>query len=200
MSSYADIITVRSSQKRQKNLSLITTIFATTAFILMWLGNIRCHFIQFKAVSGIYEPFSLEFGIWYYIYLSIYERTDGEGLISESCRGYPNHFSLDDSWKAARAFSILAEFFGTMLILFNVVTACHSKWSSTSQKYRFGRAALVICGYAITGIFQGLCLLFLNSNACKNNILVKNSVISNLSSRMLHFMKLVTFLLEPSVA
>ena len=44
----------------------LETTFAVTAFILMWIGSIRCNFIKFTDTAGTSEPVSLQFGIWYY--------------------------------------------------------------------------------------------------------------------------------------
>ena len=51
-------------------LSFLTGIFALTAFILMWVGGLRCNYVKFTDISGTSEPISREFGIWFYQYWS----------------------------------------------------------------------------------------------------------------------------------
>ena len=82
----------------------------------------------------------------------------------KTCDSYPDSISLDDSWKAARAFSILAFIFGFITLVINLAAACARPDNAK---------AVIGPGYTLTCIFQGLNLLFINSNACKNNTLVK---------------------------
>merc|ERR1711971_944334 len=127
----------------------------------------RCNFIKFTDTSGTSDPISLQFGIWYYRFWSLVTSVDGT-FIFESCHEYPDFVDLDASWKAARAFSALAAIFGIAIFLSSIVSSCVSS----------ARDALVhgwmAPAYLLTATFQGLSLLLLNSNACKNNLQIKD--------------------------
>ena len=77
--------------------------------------------------------------------------------------------NLDSSWKAARAFSILAFIFAIVVVFVKCCATC----SPDPEKAYAGGGKVVPPLYLLTGIFQGLSLLFLNSQACKNNHLIK---------------------------
>lgn len=154
-------------QPQSQYLSLLTAIFALTAFILMWVGSIRCNFIKFTDTSGTSEPISKEFGIWYYQFWTIIFTTDGNYFTAKTCNSYPDSMSLDASWKAARAFCALGFIFAIIILIVQCVVAC----SSDPEKASGG--ARVAPLYLMTGICQGLTLLFLSSEACKNNVLVE---------------------------
>lgn len=147
---------------------MATSIFAMTAFVLMWVGSVGCHFIEFKDTNANSpDDVNLEFGIWYYRQFTVSATTDGTSYVADRCHGYPASVDIDGSWKAARAFSVLAEIFGVCLILINFITACASFTTHTVSVGGWD-----ILGYVLTGTFQGLTLLFLNSNACENNPIV----------------------------
>jgi len=93
-----------------------------------------------------------------------------EGMyIVKACVEYPESVELDSSWKASRAFLVLAFIFAVMILLFKLVLGCSSQ---PDKKGYTGIGKFVPLGYLLTAIFQGLALLFLNSNACKNNNLI----------------------------
>ena len=73
---------------------------------------------------------------------------------------------MDDSWKAARAFSTLAFIFAIIVL----VAACMSLCGTNPGKTYVWEAPV----YLMTAIFEGLTLLLLNSNACKVNTMVQN--------------------------
>ena len=39
---------------------MFTALFGMTAFILMWIGGIRCNFLKFTAVSEVEDPVTME--------------------------------------------------------------------------------------------------------------------------------------------
>lgn len=154
-------------KKAQAQLSIATSIFAMTAFILMWLGTTRCHFIQFTDAAPNSE-IKLEFGIWYYLKFVLTASSDGNTFVADRCTGYPDAMYIDPSWKAARAFSVLAEIFGVVLIVTNFVASCAS-----SADHLVSVGGWDSLGYVLTGLFQGLTLLLLNSDVCQNNAMVQ---------------------------
>jgi len=130
----------------------------------MWIGTFRCNFIQFAATSGTSDPISFELGIWYYRYWDLVLSTSGN-FILESCHGYDDYVEMDDSWKAARAFSILTIIFAIIILVAICISACANSRNVTSA----WEAPL----YILTAISEGLTLLFLNSNACRKDFLVQ---------------------------
>lgn len=147
-------------------LSLLTTSFALAAFILMWVGSVRCNFLKFTDISGTSEPISFEFGIWAYQYWTAVFSTEGTYMF-KTCYRYPDSLVLDAPWKATRAFGVLA-FVSAIIVM---VVKCTYACSSDPEKvYSGGRGVAPL--YLLTGIFQGLTLLFLHSKACTNNALV----------------------------
>ncbi|KAL7540070.1 hypothetical protein ACHAXR_009852 [Thalassiosira sp. AJA248-18] len=151
----------------------IETMFAVTAFILMWMGSIRCNFIKFTAISGASEPISLEFGIWYYQFWSIVTSVDGK-YIFETCHGYPDSMPIDSNWKAARAFSVMTFIFALVVFITSIISACAPNSDKLSTRGWMAPA------YLLTSFCQGLTLLILSSNACKDNILVQRETVGNI--------------------
>ena len=110
-----------------------------------------------------------EFGIYYYQAFSTVLTNEGTYIV-KACVEYPESVELDSSWKASRAFLVLAFIFAVMILLFKLVLGCSSQ--PEKKGYTTGLGKFVPLGYLLTSIFQGLALLFLNSNACKNNNLL----------------------------
>lgn len=146
--------------------SMATAIFGLTAFILMWLASARCDFIKFVSTGGSSEPVVREFGIWYFQFFSYVVSTDGRFIV-ETCNSYPAGTDYDSAWKAARVFSSLTAIFAITILVVRSFQACSS---DPTKRYR---ANVVGPLYLLTALFQGLTLLLLSSNACKNNELVE---------------------------
>ena len=79
------------------------------------------------------------------------------------CNYYPDSTAIDSSWKAARAFSVLTVIFAIIILVVQCIVACSIE---PGPKSAAGRVTPL---YVVTGVCQGLVLLFLASNACKNN-------------------------------
>eukprot|EP00581_Thalassiosira_minuscula_P012029 CAMPEP_0183729952 /NCGR_PEP_ID=MMETSP0737-20130205/31610_1 /TAXON_ID=385413 /ORGANISM="Thalassiosira miniscula, Strain CCMP1093" /LENGTH=215 /DNA_ID=CAMNT_0025962285 /DNA_START=40 /DNA_END=687 /DNA_ORIENTATION=- len=146
-------------------LNVLQSVFVITAFILMWMADLRCNFIQFTSTSGTSDPITLNFGIWYYQFWSVVKSVDGTFLL-ESCHRYPDYVTFDGSWKAARTFCALTFFFSLFALIAALFVACSA---SQSGKVTYTWEAPV---YLLAALFQGLTLLLLSSNACKDNALV----------------------------
>eukprot|EP00581_Thalassiosira_minuscula_P009426 CAMPEP_0183707732 /NCGR_PEP_ID=MMETSP0737-20130205/4225_1 /TAXON_ID=385413 /ORGANISM="Thalassiosira miniscula, Strain CCMP1093" /LENGTH=219 /DNA_ID=CAMNT_0025935461 /DNA_START=146 /DNA_END=802 /DNA_ORIENTATION=- len=153
--------------KTSKKFNALQIVFAITAFVLMWIGTLRCGFVKFTSTSGTSEPISLQFGIWYYQFFSVVFTVDG-AFAFESCHGYPDWVSLDGSWKAARAFSVLTFIFSIIVLVTACVSACAI---AGTGRITFAWEAPV---FLMVALFQGLTLLLLNSNVCKNNLLIQD--------------------------
>ena len=134
-----------------------------------------CNFIQFTDISGTSEPISREFGIWQYQYWSMVFTVDADYIV-KTCHGYNEEdIVFDASWKAAKAFSIMTFIFAIGILIAYCVAACADfegggEYSGTSQ--------IMVPIYLIVALCQGLTLLFLNSNACKDNGLVDENLAS----------------------
>ena len=92
-------------------------------------------------------------------------------MVYKSCTQYPSYVQVDPAWKSARAFSVLAFIFGIIFVIINIVAACARPDAAKS---------IVGPGLMLASIFQGLSLLFLDSNACRNNDMME--VLNNPSS------------------
>ena len=94
-------------------------------------------------------------------------KTAVEGtVVLETCNRYPDGTSIDTNWKSARAFSTMTLIIGG-IVTFISLLSCIINPSSTA--YKAGGMLFLLCC-----LFQGLSLLMLDSNACKNNIVVDN--------------------------
>lgn len=148
------------------HLSLLTALFALTAFILLLVTVLQCNFAKF--IDADDADVVREFGIYYYQAFSTVLTNEGTYIV-KACVEYPASVELDSSWKASRAFLVLAFILAVMILLFKLVLGCSSQ---PEKKGYTGLGKFVPLGYLLTAIFQGLSLLFLNSNACKNNNLI----------------------------
>ncbi|KAL7528890.1 hypothetical protein ACHAWF_002751 [Thalassiosira exigua] len=145
-------------------LNVLETLFSMTAFILMWIGGIRCNFVKFTSMSGSSEPITRQFGIWYYEFISSVTSVDGTYLV-QTCHSYPDYVDIDPAWKAAKAFSIITFILAILMFIACVVTAC-SVDPERPMTYAFMAPM-----YLLLSACQGFMLLFLQSNGCKDNVL-----------------------------
>jgi hypothetical protein len=88
---------------------------------------------------------------WYYI-------TDGNDVYyTQTCNKYGDYVSRDSLWKTAQAFSIIATVFGGVACIASCVAPCVNRC--------VGNKVLAFA-FMFTALCQGLCLLFLQSDAC----------------------------------
>lgn len=160
---------VNNNPPKSQGFSILTIIFAVTAFCLMWAGSIRCNFLKFDSVSGTDESFTMELGMWYYSYWSLLLNNSGL-YVFESCNTYPDFTVVDPTWKAAQAFGIITFILGVLVLVVTCVSGC------TAASGRDNGFALTHAWesplYLFTSICQGLVLLLLSSNACNSNVLL----------------------------
>mmetsp|Transcript_36950 Transcript_36950/g.66461 ORF Transcript_36950/g.66461 Transcript_36950/m.66461 type:complete len:258 (+) Transcript_36950:147-920(+) len=153
---------------KSQGYTILTLVFAITAFCLMWAGSIRCNFLKFDSVSGTDETFSMELGMWYYSYWSFLVSSSGT-YIFESCNTYPDITEIDATWKTAQAFGIISFILGLCMLVFACVFGC-----ATGCGEETGYALTHVWEapmYLLTSITQGLVLLLLSSNACNSKVL-----------------------------
>lgn len=156
-----------------KYLYCIPFFLSLTAFILLFVGT-SCHYVEFPSntdmmftdpVSGEEtQPASLRFGLWYY--QSWNATLINPAIYEGSCDLYPQTINVDNNWKAARGFSLIALILAGSLLLLDVFQGCLS--TKRNKSYRMGAI-----GYFICCISAGFTLLLLDSNVCKNNALVE---------------------------
>lgn len=171
--------------KAQSTFAL-SAVLALAAFVLSWVGCLSCQFVKFAADTSsslsssgtnTHTPIALEFGLWRHQAL----RFDREESGSESgssgttalhytatCRSYPPDDDgpyVDPAWKAARAFSVLAIVAGGAFLVI-VVAAGFAARPDPAK-------AIVGPGFALACLFQGLSLLFLTSDVCRDNDAVR---------------------------
>mmetsp|Transcript_9315 Transcript_9315/g.16536 ORF Transcript_9315/g.16536 Transcript_9315/m.16536 type:complete len:223 (+) Transcript_9315:55-723(+) len=144
--------------------SIITSVFAATAFLLSWAAAFGCSFLSFTSTSGFTRPVTIQFGIWSYQFWTVATSVGGS-IIFETCHRYPSDMEVDSYLRSARAFSTLALLFGGVFLFSNLIASCISPLRKTSHLE--GSAFLLAC------LFQGLSLLLLNSVICKDNTLVE---------------------------
>lgn len=154
-------------QPNWMKIQVLETTCAITAFVLMWIGSMQCNFIAFTDTSGTSEPITLEYGIWFYRSWSLVASNDGTYIV-ESCHQYPDWVEIDGSWKAAMAFSVITTVLGILVFIVSVISACTTGTGNNPDNKPVTFGWMAPC-YLLTAICQGLTLLLLNSNACRNN-------------------------------
>eukprot|EP00978_Attheya_sp_CCMP212_P039597 scaffold207410_cov82-Attheya_sp.AAC.2 len=134
----------------------IVSLFVTVSVILSFLANISCSAVSFY--SSLSGGITLQFGVY------LRKGTDvwgwGDDLNTyKTCINYDgDDMNPDAKWKTAKAFTIFAIVFGSIL-------PCVSCFMPNLEK-PIGACMLLVC------LFQGLTLLLLDSNLCKNNNVV----------------------------
>lgn len=86
-------------------------------------------------------------------------------IILETCNKYPEGTYVDPRWKAARAFTVMALIIGGVVTFWALLAQCIYP---NKAMYRLGGMIMMVCC-----LFQGLTLLFLDSEACHNNSLTQ---------------------------
>ena len=142
----------------------LSAIVACTALILSWVGYVQCQFIKFESDISTGGTIAIQFGIWYHQNMSVVKEDDGDVFIYTACSSYPDSVDIDASWKAARAFAVMGLIVGTIFFIINIVAACYPPDDSK---------VIVGPGLVLSSLFTGLSLLFLQSNACNNNMMVQ---------------------------
>lgn len=142
----------------------IPGMIAAFAFIVSLFAGVYCHFISFMSNEGGDNPITLNFGIWYYQGWSVVNSNIQGTVILETCYNYPEGTSFDSNWKSAMAFSIITLVMGGVVTFWTLLAGCFYP-----SKKAFQAGGLI---YLLCCLFQGLTLLFLDSNACHNNPLM----------------------------
>ncbi|KAL9188860.1 hypothetical protein ACHAXT_011350 [Thalassiosira profunda] len=171
---------IHNADKRGKTVCLFMaeTAFCITAFFLMFIGALRCDFVKFTDTSDVFaDPPSLQFGMWRWQSYTVATNFDGT-FIFESCVGYPEYQDVDATWKTAQAFSIMTFIMGFIVLIFSCVFAC----TIDAEAENVSKQMWVPVLYLVTGLFQGLSLLLLSSNACNDNLVVKRADAESLAT------------------
>ena len=145
---------------------VLPTGFALIAFILSFATVLRCNFAKFTSTSGFDKPITVQFGPWRHETLNFYNDGNGYFYIIEACTSYPYYDDEDSNWKAAQAFTILPIVLGGVALILISMAACDmfiAPWLNGVNGVT----------YLLASLFHWLSLLFLSSNACKNNLLIR---------------------------
>mmetsp|Transcript_19801 Transcript_19801/g.35948 ORF Transcript_19801/g.35948 Transcript_19801/m.35948 type:complete len:223 (+) Transcript_19801:409-1077(+) len=135
----------------------IVSLFVTVSVILSFLANISCSAVSFY--SPLRNGIKMEFGVFMRKGIVLWEDWNGNPVMSKTCFNYDGDFMDPDAkWKTAKAFAIIAIVLGTLL---PCVGCCMPKFEKP-----IGACLLLVC------LFQGLTLLILESNLCKNNAVI----------------------------
>mmetsp|Transcript_2890 Transcript_2890/g.6107 ORF Transcript_2890/g.6107 Transcript_2890/m.6107 type:complete len:214 (-) Transcript_2890:134-775(-) len=137
-------------------------VFGATAFLLTLVGSARCDFIKFTSVDG---TFTDHFGVWRYGQWA-YLTTGEQAWLYEGCFPYADSVVIDSKWKAARAFDAMVLIGGLLFFMMSAFSACLGKRTYTRPNGIVGVCLLLL------SLFSGLTLLILDSNLCKNNVLL----------------------------
>jgi len=142
--------------------SIVTSIFAASAFLLSWEAAVSCRFISFSSTLGFSQPVTMRFGIWTWEDWTFITSTGGTTVVYETCNHYPSDVKMDSKWKECRAFSTIGLIIGVVFLFSNLFSSCLSRPRQGYEAFAFLAIA----------IFQGLSLLLLKSALCKDNGLV----------------------------
>uniref|UniRef100_A0A7S2XLM7 MARVEL domain-containing protein n=1 Tax=Attheya septentrionalis TaxID=420275 RepID=A0A7S2XLM7_9STRA len=137
----------------------IIGLFVTTSVILSFLANISCSAVSFYSpeLSG---GTTLDFGV-YVRRSTVAWVWGGNFYVDKRCINYDgDDMNPDAKWKTAKAFTIFALVFGSLL-------PCVSCFMPNLYK-PIGACMLLVC------LFQGLTMLILDSNLCKNNSVIND--------------------------
>eukprot|EP00956_Cyclotella_meneghiniana_P008292 scaffold11057_cov78-Cyclotella_meneghiniana.AAC.4 len=154
----------QAAQKAQ-GMSLLTSIFALTGFILNWVAVGKCDFVRLALKYGTDadpQSFSLHFGIWSYQAWTLVTSIGGS-VVFQGCWGYPEYVEFGSAMKWAQATSTIA----LIITLGFAFVDCLSVCTVTGRRMV---SPLVQCvGYTSACIFMGLSLLILDSGVCTEN-------------------------------
>ena len=143
-------------------LAFIPGIIATIALVLSFVSNIWCETIKFTPEVGNLPTRS--FGPFYSKEIVTTQISSGGSTylaVGQACISYAGGIDKDSKWKTTQAFAIIACIFGGVAVFWTWLAPCLYFGSST---WKCVGMTFIFCS-----IFQGLTLLFLQSNACKNN-------------------------------
>ena len=146
--------------------SVMPTTFGVVAFVLSFICTVGCDAIKFSSTSG--SAVTVEFGFWTHEGLDLYQDTDGDNYAIVSCTGYSDDVQMDSIWKASAAFSVIPLILGGLVFIGKCCTACSNQYHCFDS-----------VGYLLAFLFQGLSLLFLESDACKSNPVLEQIETSN---------------------
>eukprot|EP00978_Attheya_sp_CCMP212_P025200 scaffold80694_cov47-Attheya_sp.AAC.1 len=143
---------------------VVVSVFVATSVILSFLANISCNAVSFY--SPLREGKTMHFGVFMRRGIVVWNDWEGDPVWAKTCISYDgDDMDPDAKWKTAKAFAIIAIVLGTLL-------PCIGCFMPKFEK-PIGACLLLVC------LFQGLTLLILESNLCKNNNVINfwNAVI-----------------------
>lgn len=160
-------------------IGLIPISFAFLAVLCCFVSNFYCDSVRFNklpsnadndsdsdsATSDLYDNVAL--GPWYWKKTQVDTITDAAGnrrvFVRDVCVQLPGSVNIDATWKAVRAFSIMAPLIGGLATFLLAIVNC--LYFLTDSQWK----ALAAIFAVVLTLFQGLTFLIFQSNACSDN-------------------------------
>ena len=143
--------------------SFLPSVFAAIAVVIGTAGNMYCQTLSFTPNAGD----TVYVGVFQYKTKSLVE-WHGNTYVYNHCESYEslkNNFSfdytVDKKWKVTKAFSIITPILGGIFLVICRLFACY--WLSPSI-WKLTGIVFLLCS-----LFQGLTLLVIQSDVCKDN-------------------------------
>ena len=118
--------------------------------------------MKFTSIGGLITD---DFGLWTYGQYA-FLTTGQQSWIYQGCFPYAQSVEIDSNWRAARAFNAIVLFGGFAFFLMSVFLACIGNRIEERPQVIVGVCLLLL------SLFSGLTLLVLDSNLCKENVLL----------------------------
>jgi hypothetical protein len=153
------------SHQTAQGMSLLTSIFALTGFILNWFAVGTCDFVHLALTYGSSaapDAISLHFGIWSYQAWTVVTSLGGS-VVFQGCWRYPEYIEFGESMQWSRAASSIALIITLGFAFVDFLSVC------TVTGRRITSPFVQCIGYMTASIFMGLSLLILNSDVCNSN-------------------------------
>jgi hypothetical protein len=148
-----------------QGMSLLTSIFALTGFILNWFAVGSCDFVHLALSYGNVaapDAISLHFGIWSYQSWTVVSSLGGS-VVFQGCWRYPEYIEFGEAMQWSRAASSIALIITLGFAFVDFLSVC------TVTGRKIASPMVQGIGYMAACIFMGLSLLILDSDVCKNN-------------------------------
>lgn len=153
------------SMETVQGMSLLTSIFALTGFILNWFAVGTCDFVHLALSYGntaAPDAISLHFGIWSYQAWTVVSSLGGS-VVFQGCWRYPEYIKFDDAMQWSRAASSIALIITLGFAFVDFLSVC------TVTGRKIASPMVQGIGYMTASIFMGLSLLILDSDVCESN-------------------------------
>jgi hypothetical protein len=138
---------------------------ATLALLLSLIANFSCLLVKFDP-AAFDNLATFHFGLFSYSKLTsvAVSFTNSQVTAEGECSPYDDSVDFDGTWRAARAFAIIATIIGGVVVIGMWLVLCLSRHSTEN----FWNLAILLC-LLVLPFCQGLTFLILRSELCKDN-------------------------------